>query len=370
MRGLVVVLLCALSLTARAQIAPLTPQMLVPSPLGVVIMVGQWLMQDQRRVYYIRVQGQGDTAQQARDNGFRLAVEQAVGTLIVSETQTRNQRLVRDEIITYASGFVNRFEILRTNTTAQGYQVTMDVWIAESAIAGRLLNDSAGTGSIDGPRLATQVETLQQERQAGDRLLATVLQDFPRRAFTVEVEKTRVDFDARRTLQIDVPITVGWSSSYLNSLTETLVRTSQAPVSCFNFFKALAGWPQDQDCVARQTRQVWFNNVAFDDPVKLDAMIRHFTQNKPALQISIVDVHDTPLLQGCKRFVFSNIEEQPYNIPPRWLFTVRNQQVQIDRRYQLSGKISMNLGSNPRVFEPANRVDVRVVPERECSNLQ
>ena len=52
MRGLVVVLLCALSLTARAQIAPLTPQMLVPSPLGVVIMVGQWLMQDQRRVYY------------------------------------------------------------------------------------------------------------------------------------------------------------------------------------------------------------------------------------------------------------------------------------------------------------------------------
>lgn len=370
MRGLIVTLICAVSLTVQAQIPAMTPQMLIPSPLGVVLMVGQWLMQDNRRVYYIRVQGNGTSEKQARENAFSLAVEQAVGTIIVSETQARNQRLVREEIITYASGFVNRFEILRTNTTAQGYQIVMDVWISESAIAGRLLNESAGTGTIDGARLATQVQTLQQERASGDRLLAVVLQDFPRRAFQVEVARTRVDFNANRTLQIDVPVTVSWSSVYLNSLTETLARTSQEPVSCSNFFKTLAGWPQDQDCVSRQNRQVWFNNVAFDDPVKLQAIIQHFTQNKPALQISIVDVHDTPLVQGCKRFVFSNIEEQPYNIPSRWLFTVRNQQVLVDRRYQLSGKISINLGSNPQVFEPANRVDVRVVPERECSNLQ
>jgi hypothetical protein len=366
----VLVLICALSMTAQAQVPTVTPQMLVPSPLGIVIMVGQWLMQDKRRVYYIRVQGQGATAPQARDNGFRLAVEQAVGTLIVSETQTRNQRMVRDEIITYASGFVDRFEILRTDTTSQGVSITMDVWIVESAIAGRLLNDSAGTGTIDGARLAVQVETLQQERQAGDRLLETVLQDFPRRAFAVQVEKTQVDFDARRTLQIEVPVTLGWNTQYLAALNETMIRTSQSRVSCFNFFKALAGFPQDSDCVARQNRQYFFNNVAFDEPHKVGAVAQYFTQNKPAIQISIVDVHGTALQKTCRRFVFSNVEDQPYNIPNRHLFVVYNQSVKIDSKYQLGGKLSMNLGGNPRVFESANRVDVRVVPEKECSNFQ
>lgn len=364
------VMICVLSLTAQAQVPAFSPNMLIPSPLGVVIMVGQWLIQDKRRVYYIRVQGQGATLQQARDNGFRLAVEQAVGTLVVSETQARNQRLIRDEIITYASGFVDRFEIIRTDATAQVHLVTMDVWIAESAIAGRLLNDSAGTGTIDGARLATQVETLQQERQAGDRLLATVLQDFPRRAFTVEVEKTQVDFDARRTLQIEVPVTLAWNTQYLTALNETMIRTSQNRISCFNFFKTLAGFPPDADCQARQNRQYFFNNVAFDEPHKVGAVVQYFTQNKPAIQISIVDIHGTALLKTCRRFVFSNVEDQPYNIPNRHLFVVHNQSVKIDSRYQLGGKLSINLGANPRVFESANRIDVRIVPEKECSNFQ
>ena len=370
MRRLLMAVFCAVSVSAQAQIPAITPQMLIPSPLGVVLMVGQWLMQDRRQVYYIRVQGQGATAQQARDNGFRLAVEQAVGTLIVSQTQTHNQRLVRDEIITYASGFVDRFEILRTDVTAQGHLVAMDVWIAESAIAGRLLNDSAGTGTIDGARLATQVQTLQQERQSGDRLLSTVLQDFPRRAFTVEVEKTQVDFDARRTLQIEVPVTLGWNAQYLTALNETMIRISQSRISCFNFFKALAGFPQDADCVARQNRQYFFNNVAFDEPHKVSAVVQYFTQNKPAIQVSIVDLHGTALQKTCRRFVFSNVEDQPYNIPNRHLFLVYNQSVKIDSKYQLGGKLSMNLGGNPRVFESANRIDVRIVPEKECSNFQ
>lgn len=370
MRKLLALLLCMVCVNAHAQLPAVTPQMLIPSPLGIVLVIGQWIFKDQRRVYYIQVQGQGPTLQQARENGFRLAVEQAVGTLVLSETQSRNQRLVRDEITTYASGFVDSFEIRRTEQTAQGYQITMDVWVGESAIARRLLNESAGAGTIDGPRLAVQVETLQQERQNGDRVLAMVLQDFPRRAFTVDVAKTQVDFDARRTLQIEVPVTIGWSTTYINALSEALSRTSQSPISCFNFFKALAGWPQDQNCVNRQSRQVWFNNVAFDDPIRLDAMIQHFMQNKPAMLISVVDVHGTALLSGCKKFVFSNIEDQPYNIPPRHMFMVNNQRVQIDRRYQLSGKIAINLGSNPAVFQPANRIDVRVIPEKECSNPQ
>jgi hypothetical protein len=43
-----------------------------------------------------------------------LAVEQALGTLISSETEVNNGRIVRDEIVSYASGYVDRFDIVST----------------------------------------------------------------------------------------------------------------------------------------------------------------------------------------------------------------------------------------------------------------
>ena len=43
----------------------------------------------------------------------RNAVEQAVGTLISSETQVENFELISDQVLTKASGYVKRFEILK-----------------------------------------------------------------------------------------------------------------------------------------------------------------------------------------------------------------------------------------------------------------
>jgi hypothetical protein len=153
--------------------------MLMPSPLGVVVMIGQWLLTpDKKRVYYIQVAGDGATPEQARNNGFRLAVEQAVGTLILSETEVRNQRMIRDEIITYASGFVDRFNITSTQPYGNGYRVTMEVWVGQSAIAQRLMHESVSGNRIDGTRLATQVETLGQENNSKVRVVSAVLERF------------------------------------------------------------------------------------------------------------------------------------------------------------------------------------------------
>jgi hypothetical protein len=367
MRHWLVVLICCVSLTAQAQTG-FNPGMLAPSPLGLVLMIGQWIMQDNKRVYYIRVAGEGDTPEQARTNGFRLGVEQAVGTIVLSETQVANRRIQRDEIITYAAGFVDRFEILRTETVNGRYRVSMDLWIGESAIARRLLNDSAGASHIDGQRLAVQVETLQMERHAGDRLLETVLRDFPQRAFAVEVDKTEVRFDERRTLQMSVPVTIGWSREYYAALMEVFRRTRSDAVNCTSVWRALAGIRSDPECLAQAERQTYVNGMASDDPARVMAMIQHFTQNKPALEIAVVDLHGRTVNRGCYNFLFSNLENQPYNIPNHYLFAVHNNNVQINPRYQLSGKLGMNLGGNTAQIQQANRIVVRVVTEKQCFN--
>lgn len=347
-----------MSPVAQAQV-PFTPAMLIPNPFGIVLTVGQWLVQDSKRIYYIKVVGEGDTPEQARVNGFRLAVEQAVGSIVLSETEVANGRIRRDEIISYASGFVDKFNIIKTDQVGARSRVTMEIWVGESSIARRLLNDSAGSGTIDGQRLATQVETLQNERLAGDRLLTPVLRDFPRRAFSVELERTQIDFDARRTLQLEVPVTVGWSGAYLTSLFEVLKRTSQDRITCW--------WPGDTKCRQQQAQQSYINNMAFDDPVKVDAVVQYFTQNKPVILLKVVDQGERILQKSCTPFVFSNVEPQPYNIPNRYMLTVRNSGVTIDSRYQLLGKLTLNLGANPALFESANRIEGSIVTESECS---
>jgi hypothetical protein len=124
--------------------------------------------------------GEGATAEQARQQGFRLAVEHAVGTVVASETEVRNDRQARDEIITYASGYVDRFEVVEQQRVGNRVLVNMKVWVRPSRIANRLLNRSATAGGVEGGRISTQIQTLQHERTSGDRLLKSVLADYPK----------------------------------------------------------------------------------------------------------------------------------------------------------------------------------------------
>ena len=217
-------LICAVSFTAQAQI----PALIMPSPLGIIITIGQWIYQGTERVYYIEVAGQGADAEEARKNGFRLAVEQAIGSLISSESEVQNGRLVRDEIISYAAGYVSNFEIVSTENVNRGSRVVMRVRVKRSALANRLLNESKQSGQVDGATAVVSFKTIVNERQTGDQLLQSVLNDFPRRAFDIEIGKTQVILAGQRTAQLQIPIKVKLNSNYLDSLWAALDATQNS----------------------------------------------------------------------------------------------------------------------------------------------
>jgi hypothetical protein len=358
MRRWLVSLICAASMTAQAQTFPVTAQMLMPNPLGVILFAGQWLMQDNKRVYYIRVRAEGPNFVTARQNGLRLAVEQAVGTLVLSETQVQNQRIVRDEIITYAAGFVDRYTLVDADYVNGVNRVTMDVWVSESRIANRLLNESVGTGTIDGSRLALQVETLQHEHASGDRVVETVLRDFPNRAFDVKVDRSNLEMGSQRNLQIDIPFTVSWNRTYLDSLFESLRRVSAERAYCW--------WPT-HECTRRERSQFTINGLAFNDMMRPAAVVKHMAiDQKPAVELAIVDAHGRVLYQNCQGLLFSNMENMPYNVPNRYFFRVNDRTVHIDNSYRVSGRFFLNLGSDAQRLSTAQKIQVRVVPEKQC----
>ncbi len=145
--------LYAFSLTSHAQNAL---SVITPSPLTIALTVGQWLIKDSQKVYFVKVESTASTPAQAREEGFRLAVRQAVGALVVAETEVKNQQLVRNDIIQYSSGYVQDFKILSESQVGSMSRVVMDVWVSDSKIANRLLNVSKDDGSIDGEKSAVQ----------------------------------------------------------------------------------------------------------------------------------------------------------------------------------------------------------------------
>lgn len=271
---------------------------LTPTPLTVALTVGKWLTVERKRVYYIEVESRAETFAQAREQGFRLAVEHSVGSLIMSESRAEDRRLVRDEIITYSSGYIDRFEIVSRDEQPGITVLRMKIWVSHSAIATRLLGESATAGGVDGERTATQAQTITQQRQAGDRVLATVLADYPERAFRVTAEPSRTAYDSQRQIQLRVGFLLQWEKAYLDSISEAL-RAVNHHSRCDTVATRLAPCP-----AVTQVRVVapgFSRNttVGFNDNVAWHLFQQHAVASRPQVQIRLLNRADRELWRQC-----------------------------------------------------------------------
>ena len=153
-------LLVAACMATAAMASP--PSWLVPSPLSIVLTVGSWMMKDQVEVFHVQVQAHGRDETDAREQLFRLAVNQAVGSLLLSHNEVRNGDVVRRDIVNYSAGHIHDFRYLSQESRDGGILIRADVWVRKSRIADRLLNESRAAGRVEGGRIAAQIETFQR----------------------------------------------------------------------------------------------------------------------------------------------------------------------------------------------------------------
>ena len=326
----------------------------MPSPLGVVLMVGKWIYDSATRqeVYYIEVAGDGDTPQQARMNGFRLAVEQAIGTLISSETETQNGRIVRDEIISYAAGFVDKFEVISEQVTSRGVRVSMRVWVKKSALSDRLLNRSATSGEVDGARASVQLQTLNQERATGDALLQTVLNDFPRRAFDIELKPTDIVRQNRSAI-MEINFRMTWNKDYLRSLWTALDATSQRTSRPVVTITVNGGG--------------WFGgfggSAKYDDNVKLQLLANRMLFSEPTVLVTVRGPGREVLFTSCYMYQELDNQEQGWVTRERFV-SFHGGGAHVNGIMRLNGRIPIPMPAD--VLARASSVDMDVVLRNQC----
>lgn len=270
--------------------------LLIPNPLAIAITVGQWLVKDNQKVYYVRIESTAPTIGEARSEGFKLAVGQALGMLIVSETEIKNQTLIRNEVIQYSSGYIHDFKILNESSVGNMTRLVMDVWVTESKIADRLLNISKAEATIDGEKSSIQYQSNLNQLISGDRLLELVLNDFPHKSFDIKVGKSIVSMP-ERNIKIQVPISISWNKNYISSLIEILEKTRQGNTA--NTYRN-SRWVS---VVRYKNKSDWFMSIAaFSDKTKLNLLESYLIKSNPMIKLTIKDVNNNSILHSCFQY--------------------------------------------------------------------
>lgn len=282
MRTLKTAIAAALITTTLSAAAAPLGQMLLPSPISVAITVGQWIIKDRKKVYYIQVRSSAQDRHQAIQAGYKLAVEQALGALSLSTVEIRNQAVVRNEIIVASAGYVEDSRVVSERQLGNAVEVILDVWVTESRIADRFLAESRGSGRIDGNRFADTLDSYNHSVSTTTRAVESVLVDYPHRAYDVKVN-AKMGRDGTLVL----PTTVKWNNDYVFALWEAL-KNAGPLVPCNNGATNYDSCPEREKIRMRYPGQ-WFgtnmSEFGFNNPSILNAVRTGLEQRYPVYRI-------------------------------------------------------------------------------------
>jgi len=338
----------------------------VPSPIGTIIKVIPWLLKEREQYYFVSALGHGRTVQEAQTNALQAAVEQAVGSVVNSERVVVDNQLMRSEIVQYAAGFVDRYEVTQVQEHGKFVAVTVDVYVKRSRLSDRLLGVHTLPGKIDGNRLAAQTETLNHSRTQGDRLLQTVLNDFPKLAFVIHPGPSRVYYTAQRQRQLELSFKLQWRPQYLESLRMALSQVGQNANAgdCVGSHARLCQYQHYVTVSARPGKHGWRRTIGFDDSVTYQITHDHLINSRPAVLITIFDAQGQQIWHGCQRW--SELDNVLHgHVANERLIVAGDQNLQINGYLILDARVPMNLTPTTPVLD---RVDMQVVRNNQCPN--
>jgi len=112
--------------------------------------------------------GEGRTRQEAINNGIRVAVEQALGTMVKSDTQVTNGKLIWDRIASASAGYVKNYNVL-----AEGKDPVTDVYKVKLTVT---VDDYKLKGAVDDFLNDPRQQQIFQQTKFDERKVVVVYQ--------------------------------------------------------------------------------------------------------------------------------------------------------------------------------------------------
>ena len=170
------------------------------------------------------VTGVGNTCDEAKNNAFRVAVEQSFGTAVMAERQSKNDVLTRDEIVSHSSGFIDEYKILNTTQNSSGCTIKMTATVSPSMVNKYIFNDASDSNPANGDKVNTKVNTFLDAKNRSDAILDGLFIDYVKRAYTVKQESVKYETDSYRNTSMIVTYEVSMNSDFLKAMDYTLAK--------------------------------------------------------------------------------------------------------------------------------------------------
>lgn len=145
----------------------------------------------------------------AIDACLRKAVEQTVGTMVVSESLTENYQLVSDTILTKSKGFVKKYDIVSEKDAGNVVEVSLKAVVTESGVEDELIKNGIILSRLGKPRvmiLVAEQNVGQENVSFGGASAATVDLGICENALIDYFQQKGFDFVDRQVLAGKVTI--------------------------------------------------------------------------------------------------------------------------------------------------------------------
>lgn len=122
--------------------------------------------------------GEGGSKEEALRSAFRTAIRQVVGEVVDSDVQVRNDRLIKDEILTYSDGFIPHHDVVSATVDTKGvHRITIRAVVERRRLVSKLKAAKVTVKELDDDG-ESSVGKIWSEREARDAAKAMVTKAF------------------------------------------------------------------------------------------------------------------------------------------------------------------------------------------------
>jgi hypothetical protein len=303
---------------------------------------------------YIRTTGIGNTYEEAKNNAFKEAIEHHLGVVISSERETIKDNLTKNDILAYSSGFVDEYKIISQQNIGGKVQLVVDVKLSLLRLSDRIMSKGTDSKNLDGAKHDSQYKSFLENKQNGDRLLGSILNDYPKRAYNIKQKQYVVKIDSNRNLILTAPYTIEWNPNYIASLHDAIRLTSDGSISYLEkngFGKRYPG------SVSIGKDSYYFNEVVI--PLKI---ADNFSDgNEPMVNMELKDHRNQTQYSKC---FFPKIKYHQYN----GINGAKN--FNIHKNVGEDGEASINIHQNSKlasIMKNLFTIELSIVPKKLCT---
>lgn len=248
---------------------------------------------------FVEVSGYGRNRNSALQDAFKNAIQKTYGVLITTQSRVDNDRLTKDVINEYSSAIINKYDLLSEGKdSANGYRVSIAALVSSSKLLDYMLANTKQQGpkKADGSQIYAQISTALRSKQQGDRLLESILTDFPKPALKASLGRLSSRIDQDRQVFLRIPYKIEWNSTYLESLRQITeyISVKKCPVATEDQYNC------QYDVVFLGGSYSWSSRVGYKlaDNIQADTFR---SQIKPTigLNVEFLDKSGTTLDKAC-----------------------------------------------------------------------